>query len=96
MCDCYCQKCQGCDNEISIHIADFCVKRESVTLLCPDCIEAMATTEESSSVIFQGRMFICQIEERGQVLGKFKDGKYKGKTVLVFSKDPRAYGRNLN
>ena len=35
MCDCYFPKCENCDNEISVHIADFCVKRETVKVYCP-------------------------------------------------------------
>lgn len=38
MCDCYTRQCAGgCGQDVSIHIADFCVDRDSVTPYCPIC-----------------------------------------------------------
>ena len=38
MCDCYSHKCEGCDAQISIHIADFCTAQANVHPYCPACV----------------------------------------------------------
>lgn len=104
MCDCYSHKCFFCDNEISIHIADFCTKRENLIIICPDCQVAGAyETDETFyhngkglNINKYARLFIDCIECREQVFGKLKDGKYKGKPVIFLCKDPKAYGIHLN
>jgi hypothetical protein len=94
MCDCYNQKCHYCDNEVSIHIADFCVKRESIVLLCPDCQDAPSSNGFDLDRL--ALLFVDTIDNREQIVGKLRDKKYVGKTVLIFCKDPKAYGIRLN
>ena len=93
MCDCYYQKCEFCDNEISIHIADFCVERKDIEVICPDCVKYK---ERGIYTGFYKLMFAGIIKDRNQVNGKLKNGRYKGKLVIMFSKDVDAYGVHLN
>ena len=38
MCDCYETKCAGgCGTSVSVHIADWCTKRDNVEAFCPIC-----------------------------------------------------------
>ena len=91
MCDCYGHKCKFCNNEISIHIADYCTARKNIDVICPDC-----QTEKAIDMRDYKKLWVAKIEFREQVFGKLKDGRYKGKTVLLLSKDGSAYGVCLN
>ena len=93
MCDCYDHKCHFCDNEISIHIADFCVKRDTVTMICPDC---QCEYVEGFNIKKHAKFFISHLDCREQVFGKLNDGRYKGKPVLFFCTDSKAYGIYIN
>ena len=93
MCDCYVHTCQMCDNGLSIHIADFCTRRSNIFVFCPDCLE---WPKGGLVVSSYSRLFICRIEFRKQLSGKLRDGRYKGKIVLIFCKDAEAYGIDLN
>jgi hypothetical protein len=104
MCDCYAHKCLFCENKISIHIADYCTKRENIAVICPDC-QAVGDYERSKTFYHNGkglwikkyeRMYIDIIEDREQIRGKLKNNRYKGKPVIILSKDPKAYGVHLN
>ena len=37
MCDICVLKCEGCEKKAEIHIGDFSVPRESISIYCPDC-----------------------------------------------------------
>ena len=94
MCDCYGHKCEFCENVLSIHIADYCVKRKEIIAICPDCQKQISN--DGLGVKNCTLLFVDIIDDRNQIDGKLKDGKYKGKSVLFFSKDSRAYGVRLN
>lgn len=95
MCDCYGPKCENCDNWVSIHIADFCVRRETVKVYCPKKV-----------CQFEGRkmlglnnwkyQYICTdlVKEPGTVFPYSR--WYKNKYVLILSTDEKAYGICLN
>ena len=36
MCDCYWPTCERCSTRIPLHIADFCMSREDISVFCPD------------------------------------------------------------
>jgi len=40
MCDCYYHKCEHCRRMISMHIGDFSAHRDTVHVLCPECLKA--------------------------------------------------------
>ncbi len=98
MCDCYYHKCMCCKNHISIHIADFCVPRTDIEVICPDCISHYADNNTQEAVITGTiqRLFFVRIDCKQQVDGTLKDGRYKGKLVLIFSRNKKAYGICLN
>ncbi|KKN19390.1 hypothetical protein LCGC14_0946010 [marine sediment metagenome] len=96
MCDCYEHKCEYCSNELSIHVADFCTKRKNISVVCPDCQEPQYPLRPQLDVSSFKQLYVCTIEFQKQVSGKLKDGKYKGKVVLIFCKDANAYGIYLN
>ena len=92
MCDCYNHKCKFCENELSIHIADYCTGRDNIIVVCPDCLKRRRVIAISK----YARLYINWIEDRMQLFGKLADGRYKGKIVLIFCKDPEGYGIHLN
>jgi hypothetical protein len=97
MCDCYFHKCEECDNQISTHIADFCVPREDVHVLCPKCIKREQYEEQRYVGIFAAKIWICVCEYNNQIQNK--DGKAvgrKGQVVVFWSTNAIAYGVNLN
>lgn len=94
MCDCYGHKCLFCENKLIIHIADFCTARENIAVVCPDCISGWF--DKGIHISKYKKLWIDKIEFREQVFGKLKDGRYKGKNVLLFSKSIQAYGICLN
>ena len=95
VCDCYCPKCENCNNEVSIHIADFCVRREKVKVYCP-----------KKACQFEGRkmlglnnwkyQYICtdMVQDISVIFPNHSS--YKGKNVLILSTDAKAYGICLN
>ena len=100
MCDCYGHRCLFCKNELSIHIADFCTPRESVAVICPDCLAKKANAEIRKEHLVNikdyKQLYIERLECREQLFGKLANGKYKGKIVLLMCKNPKAYGICLN
>ena len=34
MCDCYWQKCKCCETHLPVHISDFCMEREGISVFC--------------------------------------------------------------
>ena len=34
MCDCYWEKCKRCDTRLPVHIGDFCMGRDKISLYC--------------------------------------------------------------
>ena len=97
MCDCYFHKCLFCKNELSIHIADFCVPREDIVVICPDCCKPdYEKSEADINIAKYKRLFFGIIEDKNQIDGKLKDGRYRGKLVLILSKNPKTYGICLN
>jgi len=98
MCDCYAHKCKFCENKLSIHIADYCTARKNVCVICPDCLRNLAIPYFSGRLNIKkfAQLYIDQISNREQLFGKLAGNKYKGKIVLLFSKDPKAYGVCLN
>lgn len=91
MCDCYSHKCEFCNNGVSIHVADFCVRRETISVICPDCQAADKYNIDKCS-----KMFIDYLDCRQQINGKLKSGRYKGRPIIFLCTDSKAYGIHIN
>ena len=89
MCDIYTRKCETCDKEIDIHIADYCTKRVNVHPYCPPCAKKLWK---------KGFEFASMFEDTLESGGKFcgVQGGRKGQKVLFVCDDPLAYGIHLN
>lgn len=91
MCDCYCHKCEGCDHEISIHVADFCTERENIKVYCPNCLMKLPAIDSSRT-----KVFIDKIDDNEQIINRKKHERIKGKPVVILVKDMKAQGIHLN
>jgi len=40
MCDCYWQKCECCETHLPVHISDFCMEREGISVFCASHLPA--------------------------------------------------------
>lgn len=96
MCDCYSAKCEFCDSMVETHIADFCVPREAIAVVCHECVENGRKVEKDGWYLIDE----STIEEPRQVwcenFGDTFDLGTPGKVVRFYSYDPRAYGVHLN
>lgn len=90
MCDCYFHKCESCENEVSVHIADFCIPRDALKVFCPDCIHKIPPDEE-----INGKAFVSKVIDRCQVFPNRK--RHIGKTVIFLCvAEAKAYGICVN
>jgi hypothetical protein len=99
MCDCYNHKCEYCDNYLSIHIADFCVARDIVKVVCPVCLSKINPDGLLTKKVFwdtiQDDHQICVGPNEESVVDD-GDTNFVGQTVLFLCDDEKAYGIHLN
>lgn len=77
MCDCYQALCSSCQQVlVSTHIADFCISRKDLHVICPRCTPKILTEGLSNYIISSGSQprghgahiaFIDQVEEKRQI-----------------------------
>ncbi len=89
MCDCYTAKCELCGCDISLHIADFCTKRENVHPFCNRCTRKLKLAKPKTA-----KIFVDKITDLEQVEGT--KAKHIGQKVIIFCDDVDAYGIHLN
>ena len=87
MCDCYTAKCELCGCKISLHIADFCTKRENVHPYCNRCSRKLVKPVAA-------KIFKDKITDTEQVEGT--QAKHIGQEVVILCGDSDAYGIHLN
>ena len=87
MCDCYTAKCELCGCKISLHIADFCTKRENVHPYCNRCSRKLVKPVAA-------KIFKDTITSMEQVEGT--QPKHIGQEVVILCGDSDAYGIHLN
>ena len=90
MCDVYTRKCETCERDISVHIADFCTKRENVHPYCPPCARKLKKGGIPSTV----KMFEEILTNSGKWCGV--QGGRKGQKVIFLCDDKDAHGVGLN
>ena len=104
MCDCYQHKCEGCDNTISLHVADFCTKRSNIHVYCPLCLAPAPIGRISSNpnpLFYKGRQTAKVFADTVSTMHDILDpagtpvGR-RGQVVVILCDDPDAYGIHLN
>ena len=91
MCNCYTTKCEDCETEISVHVADFCVPRSAVKVWCPACVRS-----RGRQPFPEGKVFASAIEAQGQLYRKGRPCGRRGDVVIFVSSNPKAYGVALD
>ena len=87
MCDCYTHKCEGCGNDISIHIGDFCTERENVHPYCPKCTRKLSIKKIRAAK----KVFYDTVSDNYQI-----SRAHRGSKVIIFCDDEAAYDISLN
>jgi hypothetical protein len=110
MCDCYEGLCKFCGNRIDAHIADFCIPREDVDMVCHVCTSKLKYGYESEKPIDQmlanlgdeglcyEKVFVDFIESQGQIIDAITEKEIGeiGRPVLFLTNNQSAYGLRLN
>lgn len=87
MCDCYTAKCEGCGCKMSLHIADWCTKRENVHPYCNRCSRKLQNPEAT-------KVFRDTIRDLKQIEGT--KVKHIGQEIIILCDDKNAHGIYLN
>ena len=87
MCDCYTAKCENCGCDMSLHIADFCTKRENVHPYCNRCSRQV---KHPKAV----KVFEVKITHVRQI--QSTKPHQIGQRVVILCDDAKAYGIALN
>lgn len=104
MCDCYSHRCEDCENVISMHIADFCVPREVVHVLCPECLRKRTRANEVWSYVLAHKgtpLALELVTDWGHIVRKHGDRWYElrsmiGRAVGIWCDDAKGHGIHLN
>ena len=98
MCDCCHLACIECGAFVASHIADFCVQRSSVRVICSQCLDNISSAEDkggdgfvTKKVFFDTVLIQEQVEDaEGNSVGLV------GQPVVFLVDDEKAYGVHLN
>ena len=95
MCDCYTRKCETCEREMDIHIADYCTERKNVHPYCPSCAKKLKKPVRWKDYHKDAaKVFVETLESSGKYCGV--QGGRKGQKVVFVCDDPKAHGIHLN
>lgn len=87
MCDCYTHQCEGCGNDISIHIGDFCTPRENIHPYCPKCTRKLPQQKIAGAA----KVFEDHVTDNQQI-----SRAHIGSRVIILCDDEDAYDVSLN
>jgi hypothetical protein len=57
MCDIFITECKLCGREIDVHVADFCVPRDTISAFCLPCLREKGTADDMQPALATGQMF---------------------------------------
>jgi hypothetical protein len=90
----------GCGNHVHIHIGDYCVEREMIRVICPDCLVKMARGEHDLAVesgVKAKKVFWDVVENKDTVSGKSgEEIGVIGSVCLILCDDEKGHDIHLN